>query len=535
MNRRDLPWIAALLVAVAAVYAPLYGAGFTNWDDDRFVTANPLFQTGGWTYVTAAWDRVQFEAYHPLHLLSYLPDRYLWPNAAGFHTFNVALFALGVALAFVLARRHVPAAAAAAACLLFALHPLRVEPVAWISARKDLLALIFFLGVLLVEDRHESARPRALALLLSAAALLSKTSTVALPLVVFAWLLWVRRRPLKTALLRAAPHALLAAVAGVAIAVLWKDHELVVNRRPAHAVVDVAATLATYTWRLVWPARLSPLYPEAAPAQYVAAAAFAAGLIALALGWRRLPPLARFAAVAFYAALLPVANILPIYFRFGDRYTLLAGAMLVLPVAGLIRSVAQRRAAAAVVVALATAEAAIAAPLAGTWRDSKTLWAHAAAAQPKAHLARLKNGETLRELGDWKGAIAEYQAIVRLRPDSTIGYLALFYCYARRAEVDGQVAPRTADYWLRELEFAISDPEAFGSLRRRVGRSCRPCAGTLLLLGLRKWPQPDDALLAEARRALDAGARDQALIYLTEMKDHGGPEWGELMKRAGAP
>jgi hypothetical protein len=94
-------------VLAAALAATALGQGFVNWDDNRFITANPLFAAVGWIYVRAALTRIQFDAYHPLHLLSYLPDRWLWPqNPAGFHAVNLILFALDVFLLFRLARRH---------------------------------------------------------------------------------------------------------------------------------------------------------------------------------------------------------------------------------------------------------------------------------------------------------------------------------------------------------------------------------------------------------------------------------------------
>ena len=116
---------------VVVTYHRVLSAGFVNWDDNRFLVENPLFHAGGWTYIEAALTRFQFEAYQPLHLLSYLPDRYLWPErAAGFHAVELGLWILDVGLVYALLRRHVWAPAALAACALFALHPLCVEPVA---------------------------------------------------------------------------------------------------------------------------------------------------------------------------------------------------------------------------------------------------------------------------------------------------------------------------------------------------------------------------------------------------------------------
>src|SRR5450631_2423387 len=126
--RWDRHAVVAIVVAVLVAYFPAIGAGFTNWDDDRFITNNPLFHGPVSAYVAAALTRVQFQAYHPLHLLSYLPDRLLWPaSAMGFHALNLGLFALALALGYFLLRRTVGVLPALMAILLVGLHPLAIE------------------------------------------------------------------------------------------------------------------------------------------------------------------------------------------------------------------------------------------------------------------------------------------------------------------------------------------------------------------------------------------------------------------------
>ncbi len=211
-SRADLAILAALIAIVIVVFGRAVTAGFVNWDDDRFLVKNPLFHAGGWSYVRAAWTELQFEAYQPLHLLAYLPDRALWPDdPAGFHALNLAIYAGDVALAYALVRGHAGRWPAALACLVIALHPLCAEPVAWITSRKDLVALAAFLGALLVEDRRPvaAARPHPLAIALALAALLAKSATVCLPLVMIAWLRWLRGATWRVALTRALPAAIL--------------------------------------------------------------------------------------------------------------------------------------------------------------------------------------------------------------------------------------------------------------------------------------------------------------------------------------
>jgi len=523
---------AGVALFAAVLHATALGHGFLNWDDNRFITGNPLFAAGGWPYVRAALTRVQFDAYHPLHLLSYLPDRWLWPqNAAGFHAVSLALFALDVLLLFRLARRHACLPGAAVAALLFAAHPLCVEPVHWISARKDRLAMAFAVGVLLCEDaRAPDQRKLAPAgLALFAAALLSKTSTLCLPPVIWCWLVWMRGTPARTAAVRAAPYALLGIIPAVAVLTVWHSHQMIAVR-PTVAPVDVLATLATYARRTIWPSDLGAMYPETMPSPVLSAAIAAALAAAAVLAWRRLPSPARFAMLAFPLALLPVANLVPVVFRFADRSGFLALGMLVPPAAvGLQALFRARRVRHFVAIAAVAAVAVLASTslaLAATWSNSRALWSHATVAHPDALLARLKYGETLRDLGEWAPAVAEYQAAIHLRPDNPLGYAGLFHLYATRAEVERRLPPGTANTWLGELGAGMEDRSAFDALARQVPHAaCAECADSLLLLNLRRWRRSDESLLRFARVAIDAGTPDAALVFLSQAADRQAPDW----------
>ncbi|HVV86503.1 MAG TPA: hypothetical protein VHE35_25775 [Kofleriaceae bacterium] len=522
LERRDAAWVAGVLLVAAVVYGGLVAAGFTDWDDNRFVTANPRLAAGGWSYVKAAFTRPQFEAYAPLHLLSYLVDRALWPGwAGGYHLVNLLLFAGALVTWFALARRFAPAPAAAAAVLALALHPLTVEPVAWISARKDLLALLFVGLVLLVEDRHAGARPRWAALALGAAALLSKVSAVCLPVLVFAHLRWLRGLPWRTAAVRALPYALGAAALAVATWLIFRGHQMIPPARPDGAAVDVLGTVAAYVGRTAAPDP-SPIYPARAPLALAGAVLVGLALVAAAATWRRWPAAARQAAVAFLAAIAPVANLVPVVFRFADRYVLLAHAVLVPALAIALaaawrrlaaRPVARRAAAAACVLVLA-AEAVVAVPVVHAWSGSRALWTRAARHRPGVLLVRAKLGEALRDAGDFDGAAAEYRAMLALAPADPRGYLGLFLSQARGFEAGGGGPPGTADRWYAALSPAFDDPGAFGRLLGEVEASgCKPCTATLLALGLRRWPLPADTLHRRADEARRRGDEATARVY----------------------
>ena len=166
--RRNLLVCLCLAVAIIVVYAPACHFGFVNYDDDVYVTANAHVQSGltlrglGWAFTThhaANW--------HPLTWLSHMLDWQLWGGRAGMHHLvNVLLHVANALLLFgVLSRMTASAWRSALVAGLFALHPLHVESVAWISERKDVLSACFWLlttwaYVRYAEGRNPKAKGR---------------------------------------------------------------------------------------------------------------------------------------------------------------------------------------------------------------------------------------------------------------------------------------------------------------------------------------------------------------------------------------
>ena len=536
----------ALLSAVLWIYRGLADAALNNWDDDRFLTYNPLFQSGGWTYIRAAFTQLQFEAYQPLHLISYLPDHYLWPDwPPGFHLLNLGLFAADLVLVWRLVRRHASDRAAFAAIAVLALHPLCVEPVAWVTDRKDLLMVLWFALALGREDGRAGSRPDGGALALFVCALLTKSSSVCFPIVLFAWLVWVQGRPVREAICRSAAYAAAALAVSVVVLALWQDHGMIVHDAIAHRPIDVAATLAIYVAHVFWPVDLAPAYPVEPPHPVAAVVLCATAGVALAASWRWLPARARYAVVAAGGALLPVSNLVPMSLRFADRYLFLVLAVLVLPIAGALDALLARarpygpRAAVAIalaVIAACGAEAVLAARLAPSWRSSRTLWAHAVDAQPAALLARLKYAETLGDERQWSAAKAQLWAARQLHPDSLRPPQHLFQLDAEQAELAGALPAGTTARWIDASERALDDRAAYDQLVAEVDRSaCRSCGEALVVLGLTGWPRSDAELVAAAREALDHGAPERARLYLSHVREPSAPGFAALRDRARRP
>jgi tetratricopeptide (TPR) repeat protein len=191
--RRTWLVAAGLAVVTAAVFARAFDCGWVNYDDHEYVTENP-YVTSGLNANNAAWAFTTFHNanWHPLTWLSLQLDATLWktaegtPDASGFHLTNVLIHAANAALVFLCLRALTGAFwRSAAVALLFAIHPLRAESVAWVSERKDVLSIFF--GLLSLWAYAAYVRQRSLRLYLAmtaalVASLMCKPMLVTLPL-----------------------------------------------------------------------------------------------------------------------------------------------------------------------------------------------------------------------------------------------------------------------------------------------------------------------------------------------------------------
>jgi len=271
-QKRFLPLIPALLAI--AVFLPTLGNGFVNWDDPYYIYENLHIRHLDLRWIFTA---VVVSNYHPLTLLSHTLDYRLFGlNPMGHHITNIILHAINSAFVFLLAKRLLRggyksgyALPAMAAALLFAVHPLHVESVAWASERKDVLSAFFFLLALLSYLRYARG-PRkglyyGLTLIIFILALLSKPMAVTLPAVLLLLDYYPLKRPVNNRLLiEKIPFFALSAAS--AIVTLWAQESGGSLRSfDTHSIATrlyIAAQAVTfYPYKLILPANLSPYYP----------------------------------------------------------------------------------------------------------------------------------------------------------------------------------------------------------------------------------------------------------------------------------
>lgn len=514
--------VAAL---VTAVFAPGLGGELLNWDDNRFVRDNPLVHGVSAAHLRAIVSGPHQEAYHPLHLLSYTLDHALYGLwAPGYKIHNLLLYLLALLLLFRLLRRlELSEAAALVGVLVFAVHPLHVEAVVWVSARKEPLSLCFMLGAALLHVGAAGWRDwrRWAALGLFGAALLTKTSTVVLPLLLVALDVLLRRRRLGGALLAAAPMLALALGVGLYVVGLWQQNEMIRPRPagPGGAAALVLHSLGHHLAKLAVPLRLSPVYPIDRQGHLGLAAGL--GLLSLAgLGlvlWRLRSPQARLAAAWWLIALLPVANLVPVYFFVQDRYAFVASVALAIALAAAVdhvrargpRPPVLRAATVAVIVAVATL-AVLGAAQSRHWRSSLELWRHAVAVQPRSYYAHLALGHTLRERREPAAAATSYRRAVELQPRLPAARIALCLADAER-----RAPGSTAKQVEQDLRGAWLSAEGLTRLAGRLSlRGLLACAALAEHRAFELDPPTPASRVAAASRWTLAGQAAPSLRHL---------------------
>jgi Tfp pilus assembly protein PilF len=396
MTRRAWLVVAALAVLTVAAYWQAGACGWVAYDDTNYVTYNPMVKLGlREAAVYWACSAVHGANWHPITSLSHIVDCTLFGlDPAGPHWENVAWHALNAVLVFIVWRRlgtyhRRPAGAASAGdwpaafvAALFALHPLHVESVAWVSERKDVLSTAFWLLAILAYTSHHrplagdlAGRRRAaggtLAVLLcTALALLAKPMTVTLPFTLLLLDYWpLRRWPARSwrVLVREkAPLFALVLAASVITLLVQRGAgathfgaELTLGMRLGNAFV----ACARYLGKMLWPAELACFYPHPGwwPWWAITGSVLLVAAIS-ALAWReraRRPWLA-FGWCWFLGTLVPVIGLVQVGAQsMADRYTYvpLLGIFTILAWAGaeLAASRPRLRPALAVLAALAIA------------------------------------------------------------------------------------------------------------------------------------------------------------------------------------
>lgn len=457
-SRKLLAGHLALVALNLLLFARTGGYGFV-YDDRGYVVENPLVQAG----VTRDGFRRAFATppgvpWHPVTWISHMLDRELFGSGAGpAHRVNLALHAANAGMLFHgLARASGAAGPSLFTAAVFAIHPLHVEPVAWVSGRKDLLAAFFTLLALLALGRHARegrARHEAAALGLFILGLMAKPVSVALPLLLPAAERDPRRR---SPWWRALPYLVPAlAVSWITVAKVHPgDEPGALSAGDWLAQLGrSAALLARYVAQAAWPRELSVIHPAPGPpgaGALLAALAALAAITAGAVAIRRREPMVLAGWSWFLLLLAPVLGLVPGGpAAFADRYAYL-------PLAGFAAAAAWgsagalRRARAPRGVAVALALLALGAAFHSgsralrAWAGEEPLYRNALAAHPGNHVALHNLAWALAAQGRTEEAAAYYREALRADPGAARTRAALAELLLRLGREEEVAALRRA-------------------------------------------------------------------------------------------
>ena len=568
--------VVCLLLAVVtlALYNPVNSHPFVNYDDDRYVTNNPHVRQGltGGTFLWALTS-TEVANWHPLTWMSHALDYSLFGlNPAGHHFTSVLLHAVNVVLLFLLliwATRRMALSLFVAA--LFAVHPINVESVAWIAERKNVLCTLFFFLALWAYGWYaqKPSWKRYLAVAaLFVAGLAAKAMVITLPFVLLLLDYWplsrVAGQNRESGAIPAFswPRLALEKLPLLGIAVV----DAVVSMRAQQAsgavrsamqfslgvrLTNVVYAYAMYLWKMIWPARLAPMYPHPGDSlaawQIAAAALILIAITGFVLRFRdrRYLPVGWF---WFLGTLVPVIGFVQIGdAAMADRYAYIPLIGIFIMIAFGLADWAEGKKlgwyaaipAAVVIVALALASH----RQIGYWQSSYDLWSHALAVtennfvaednlggalilegkeeeahphfeaaariNPRDPMSHSNLGTYFQTHNQMREAVAEYQTAIALTSDP--GLLAQTYVNlgaAQRALGDDDAARRNFDQSLRLNPNQFNAWLGLGLLARQEGKIEEAISDISRSVELRPTPQ---GYLELGRTLAQAGRVSEAL------------------------
>ena len=456
---RDWLWGLILVLAVILAYQPVWYAGFV-WDDDYHVTQPQL---RSWTGLGCIWfDLGATKQYYPLvHSIFWVEHCFWGDEPLGYHLVNIFLHIFSAFLLLKILRQlEVPGAWLAAA--LWALHPVQMESVAWITELKNVLSGVFYFGSTLVYlkfDRTRKTGAYAYSLMLFVLGLMSKSVIATLPaalLVVF----WWKRGKLswKRDILPLIPFFIVGISSGLFTA--WVEQHFIGAEGTDYNYTFIERTLIAghaiwfYLGKLFWPSDLIFIYPrwqvsESIGWQYLfpaAALLFVAALIWLSRRWRG--PLAGF--LFFAGTLFPALgylNVFPFRYSFvADHFQYLACLGLIVPcAAGMVKLanfvIPERYwLRSSLCAGLLLVLGVMSWQRAWVYQSLETLWTDTLAQNPECWMAHGNLGETLVKEGRMDEAMAQFQKALEIKPNYVQAHNNLGIVLVKKGREDEGIA-----------------------------------------------------------------------------------------------
>jgi len=467
-------------IAAFAIYIPSFGNGFVTWDDTTYVVGNPNIRSLGWGFLRWAFSTPVSSNYHPLTMISLAIDYSLFGlNATGYHIHNTLWHALDTALFLILTVRLIEASraglqrgqvllAALVAALLFGLHPLHVESVAWVSERKDVLSTFFFLLALLFYLIYAgNTRTRlyyGLGLSMFVLSLLSKPMAVTLPVVLLIldyYPLGRSKRGWPRLVIEKIPFFIISAVSATVTLITQKSGGSIQGTEfysnTDRIIVPIRA-LAFYLYKLVLPTGLSPIYPLPPQrglfdaAMLISVTAIVVITVFAVMKARRGRRLYLAVWLYYLVTLLPVVGIIKVGGQAAaDRYTYIT-TMGFLIIAGLAFAHFWKRRYGPALRLIATAVTGVVLFVfsyrtiaqARVWHDPITFWSYIIARYPvDVPIAYHKRGVAYAKAGAFALAEADLTEAIRLQTGKSYPYYNRARVRAQQGNLEGAIEDLT--------------------------------------------------------------------------------------------
>ncbi|MDD5097124.1 MAG: tetratricopeptide repeat protein [Candidatus Omnitrophica bacterium] len=470
--------VGLILIVIFAVFSPCLKNNFVGWDDDQYVTDNIVIQNFSWPGVGEIFRSFFVGNYQPVTILSYFVEyKFFKLDSAGYHLTNLILYLLNCLLVFwliYLLTRKISISSLTA--LLFGLHPLHVESVAWVSERKDVLYGLFFLTALVCYcyylRKPKIRRYYYLTLILFILAILSKAMAITLPLVLFLFDYANNRKADKGMFIEKIPFFILSFIFGVVAVIAQYSIQAVRSENFTSFLPRITIpsySIIFYLNKIFAPVNLSCLYPysgikDISPFLY-SLVIFIILLVAVIISAKFTKKIV-FGSAFFLIVILPVLQFVPIGGAIvADRYVYIASLGIFYILAEGVFWLFTKKTKhprllqcliLAILIAVISVLAALTWKRCHVWNNGISLWNDALSKYPDIITAHNNRGIDYLEQGDVAQAISNFDRIIENQPNFEEAYNNRGIAYKAR----GNIAQAISDY-NKAIELKPSYAEAF--------------------------------------------------------------------------
>jgi len=451
MKKKHFTSLSLLTVLIWTIYMQTLGFDLGSWDNDLYIWNNHYITAINWTNIKGVFTHYFSGNYAPVQMLSYMVDFAIWKyNALGFHLTNVLLHCLGSFLLYALLLKLTRKwTVATVASLIFATHPVQVETVAWLAQRKSLLAAVFFFlsfYMYLISEERKNIYWGIGSLLFFSLSLLSKASSITMPLLLLLYIYIFKRDSLRTALYRLIPFFLVSLVFSL-IAVKSQQDVTAIEMWGGSVrsnLLTVLVAVRKYIFKLLFPFHLSAYYDftynSISDPQVIGSILLLVIISFLVFRLFKKNSEMGYWSLWPFILMIPNLHIVPLPKIMADRYlhlpligpSVLAGYL----VAFLLEN-RKRRAIITVLITLVffATYSASSFERAKVWKNNETLWKDTALRSPNYHTL-YAYGASLEQEGRLQEAELWLRKSLAMDPDFFAPYMVLGSIYSQQGDYD---------------------------------------------------------------------------------------------------